>query len=161
MLLILRILKKTCHTNKNVANHAYLELVMTPTHSNKQHISATLKARRKELKLTQADLASFAGVSLRLISGFETKSLNIQFDKLMMLATALGYRNEPFNYPNGIGQAVIGRRKLLKLNQNDVASFSGVSRSFVIDLENGKETIRAVEVFKVLHGLGMAQGITI
>lgn len=78
-----------------------------------------------------------------------------------MLAAALGHRDEPFSYPNGIGQAVVDRRKFLKLKQSDVASFSGVSRSFVMDLENGKETLRAVEVFKVLHGLGMAQGVTV
>ncbi len=78
-----------------------------------------------------------------------------------MLVTALGYREEPFNYPHGIAQAVIDKRKLLKLKQSDVASFSGVSRSFIMNLESGKETIRAVEVFKVLHGLGMAKEVTI
>lgn len=134
---------------------------MTPPNLSKQPISTTLKAKRKALQLTQADLASFAGVSVRSISSFESKGLNIQLNKLMMLASALGHRDEPFNYPSGVGQAVIDRRKSLKLKQNDVASFSGVSRSFVMDLENGKETIRAVEVFKVLHSLGMAQGATI
>lgn len=126
-----------------------------------QRISSILKARRKELKLTQTDLACFAGVSVRLISSFESNNPNIQLNKLLMLTTALGYRGEPFNYPNGISQAVIDRRKDLKLTQSDAASFSGVSRSFVMDLESGKETTRAAEVFKVLHGLGLARDFTI
>jgi len=131
---------------------------MTPSN---QHISAILKAKRKTINLTQADLASFSGVSLRLITSFESNGNNIQLDKLKMLVAALGYREEPFNYPQGIAQAVIDKCKLLKLKQSDVASFSGVSRSFVMNLESGKETIRAVEMFRVLHGLGMARNVII
>lgn len=54
-------------------------------------IAAALKARRKQLGLTQRDLAELAGVSLRFIHDLENGKPTVQLEKVMTVATTLGY----------------------------------------------------------------------
>lgn len=53
-------------------------------------IAAELKARRKQLGLTQRDLAGLAGVSLRFVHDLESGKPSVQLTKLLDVANALG-----------------------------------------------------------------------
>ncbi|MFO7718442.1 MAG: type II toxin-antitoxin system Y4mF family antitoxin [Thermodesulfobacteriota bacterium] len=41
------------------------------------------------------------------------------------------------------------------LTQDDVAAFLGLGRRFVVELEQGKQTVRLSKVLEVLEGLGL------
>ncbi len=54
-----------------------------------------------------------------------------------------------------IGKAIRSRRKELGYTQAFLASYAGVSTSFLSDLENGKETVQINKLMEVLSLLGM------
>ncbi len=54
-----------------------------------------------------------------------------------------------------LGAAVRSRRKQLGYTQAFLASFAGVSSSFLSDLENGKETIQLNKALEIISLLGM------
>lgn len=56
-----------------------------------QRLAAGFKSRRKQLGLTQFDLAELAGVSPRFIHDLENGKPTVQLTKLMAVATTLGY----------------------------------------------------------------------
>ncbi len=60
------------------------------TSDQTQQLAATLLARRKELGLTQLDLAELSGVSLRFIHELEHGKPTVQLAKVMAVATTLG-----------------------------------------------------------------------
>lgn len=53
-------------------------------------LSVALHARRKELRLTQQDLAELAGVSVRFIHDLENGKSTVQLDRVLAVARALG-----------------------------------------------------------------------
>lgn len=53
-----------------------------------------LRARRKELGLTQQELADLAGVSTRFIHDLENAKATVQFDRLLAVVTTLGLELE-------------------------------------------------------------------
>lgn len=54
-----------------------------------------------------------------------------------------------------MGKAIRERRKELGYTQSFLASYAGVSTSFLSDLENGKETVQVNKLMEVLSLLGM------
>ncbi len=54
-----------------------------------------------------------------------------------------------------LGKAIRGRRKKLGYTQSDLASFSGLSVSFISNLENGKPTCEIGKAIYVIQVLGM------
>ena len=61
-------------------------------------VGAALRARRKQLKLTQLDLAELADVSVRFLSDLESGKPSVQLGKVMAVAHTLGWRIE-FSLP--------------------------------------------------------------
>lgn len=59
---------------------------MEPSHS----IADILRARRKQLGLTQQDAAELAGVSVRFVHDCETGKASVQLDRVQALTAALG-----------------------------------------------------------------------
>ncbi len=57
---------------------------------NRTRIGANIKSRRKELRLTQADLAEMAHVSVIHISHIETGTVNMSLETLLAVCHALG-----------------------------------------------------------------------
>lgn len=55
-----------------------------------QQLTRQLKARRKQLGLTQLDLAELSGVSQRFIHDLENGKQTVQLEKVMAVATTLG-----------------------------------------------------------------------
>lgn len=55
-------------------------------------VGAALRARRKQLKLTQLDLAELAGVSVRFLSDLERGKPSVQLGMVMAVAHTLGWR---------------------------------------------------------------------
>jgi HTH-type transcriptional regulator/antitoxin HipB len=55
-----------------------------------------------------------------------------------------------------LGRAVRAARAARGLTQDDVADKAKVSRKFVIDVENGKDSLHLGKVLKVLTGVGLA-----
>jgi len=55
----------------------------------------------------------------------------------------------------GIGETVRARRKLLGMNQSELAMVSGTGVRFISDLENGKESCELGKTLKVLKNLGI------
>ena len=53
-------------------------------------LNAALRARRKELRLSQQDLAELAGVSVRFIHDLENGKSTVQLDRVLTVAGALG-----------------------------------------------------------------------
>ena len=58
------------------------------------------------------------------------------------------------------GDAIKRRRKELKITQAYLSEFSGVSTSFLSDLENGKPTIELEKAIRIANILGMDCGLT-
>lgn len=59
------------------------------------------------------------------------------------------------NSLKNISLEVKNARKLASLTQEDLALFSGVSRKFISDLENEKQTLEIGKVLIVLAALGI------
>ena len=57
--------------------------------------------------------------------------------------------------PIELGKAIKERRRELGYTQAFLASYAGVSASFLSELENGKETIQLGKMMMVLSLLGM------
>lgn len=57
-------------------------------------LGSALRARRKELTLTQFDLAELAGVSVRFLSDLERGKPSVQLGMVMAVARTLGWRLE-------------------------------------------------------------------
>jgi y4mF family transcriptional regulator len=55
-----------------------------------------------------------------------------------------------------LGRAVRAARAARGLTQDDIADKARVSRKFVIDCENGKDSLHLGKVLKVLMSVGMA-----
>lgn len=53
------------------------------------------------------------------------------------------------------GQLIKSRRKELGYTQKDVANVSGLSVSFISDVENGKETIEFAKTIRLANLLGL------
>ena len=58
------------------------------------------------------------------------------------------------------GQAVRKRRKALGYTQSFLSAFSGLSVSFLSDLENGKKTIELEKAIRVANLLGLDCSLT-
>lgn len=54
-------------------------------------IAAQLRRRRKQLNLTQQDLAELAGVSLRFIHDLENGKPTVRLERVLAVAKTLGY----------------------------------------------------------------------
>ncbi|MCD8346901.1 MAG: helix-turn-helix domain-containing protein [Lachnospiraceae bacterium] len=54
-----------------------------------------------------------------------------------------------------LGAAIRGRRKELHYTQAYISEFTGLSISFISDVENGKPTVEMEKVFQLLQILGM------
>lgn len=54
-----------------------------------------------------------------------------------------------------LGTTIESRRKVLRLNQEELAELAGVSVRFLRDLEHGKVSARLDKVFDVLDTLGL------
>jgi y4mF family transcriptional regulator len=67
-------------------------------------LSSFVKAKRKELGLTQHDLADKAGVGLRFIRELERDKPSLQKDKVNQVLVLFGYE---------LGPVPINRRKLI------------------------------------------------
>lgn len=57
-------------------------------------VFATLRTRRKELRLTQRELADLAGVSVRFIHDLENGKPTVQLDRVLAVANTLGLELE-------------------------------------------------------------------
>jgi len=55
-----------------------------------------------------------------------------------------------------IGQRIRHRRRLLKINQTDLARLASCSKPFVVAAESGKPTLRLDKLLAVLEVLGLA-----
>lgn len=58
------------------------------------------------------------------------------------------------------GETIRNRRKELRYTQADLAEFSGLSVSFISDLERGKETAEIGKALYIANLLGMDVGLT-
>lgn len=54
-----------------------------------------------------------------------------------------------------LGKMIRNRRKELGYTQQDLSDFSGLSVSFLSDLENGKKTVELGKTLQVISLLGM------
>ena len=57
--------------------------------------------------------------------------------------------------PKNFGKAIRNRRRQLHYTQADIAAHSGLSISFLSDLENGKPTAELGKALRVVQLLGM------
>lgn len=55
-----------------------------------EEIAELIKIRRKELRLSQSDLADIAEVSARFVFDLEKAKPSVSFEKLLAVLTALG-----------------------------------------------------------------------
>lgn len=54
-----------------------------------------------------------------------------------------------------IGETIKKRRKELNLTQQYLAEVTGLSTSFISDVENGKQTAEVGKIIKLINMLGM------
>lgn len=72
------------------------------------NLSAVIKAKRKELGLTQEDLAGKAGVGLRFVREMEQGKQTLRMDKVNQVLFLFGYE---------LGPVPLNREKLLHENR--------------------------------------------
>ena len=58
----------------------------------KSEIAKTIKLRRKELNITQKDLALLSGISLRQLSKIERANVSVTIETLNKICSVLGLR---------------------------------------------------------------------
>lgn len=63
-------------------------------HESTTHIAAAARARRKDLGLTQEDLADLAGCSARFVRALEAGKETVRLDKALAVLDALGLQVE-------------------------------------------------------------------
>lgn len=63
---------------------------MSYTVASAHDLGRAIRDRRSSLELTQAELAAFAGVSLRVLSSLESGKPTVRLDVLLPLIDALG-----------------------------------------------------------------------
>ncbi len=61
---------------------------------------------------------------------------------------------QPIDSPEALGAAVHARRKALGLTIEDVMTLTGAGNRFLVELEQGKPTVRLDKVLAVLRALG-------
>jgi HTH-type transcriptional regulator/antitoxin HipB len=54
-----------------------------------------------------------------------------------------------------IGKMIRFHRKLAQLSQSELAKLSGVGKTVIFDIEQGKETIRLSTLLKILNALNI------
>jgi y4mF family transcriptional regulator len=64
-------------------------------------------------------------------------------------------RNQPLHRPRDFGAAIRHARKRDGLTQRDLALSVGTGERFIVDLENGKETVRLGKALEVAAALGL------
>lgn len=62
----------------------------TESRSSAERLLAAVRSRRKELGLTQQELADLSGVSTRFLHDVENGKVTVQFDLLLAVADTLG-----------------------------------------------------------------------
>jgi y4mF family transcriptional regulator len=62
----------------------------TPAPDATQRLAAAVRARRKTLRLTQAELASLAGVGLAFLYELESGKSTVRIDKVLAVLEVLG-----------------------------------------------------------------------
>ena len=115
---------------------------------NRTRIGANVKSRRKELRLTQADLAEMAHVSVIHISHIETGAVNMSLETLLAICYALGVT------PNDILMGV-----LVYLMSSPPVSPTVISKSLLSN--SGKNTSPSsisisISVIYILSTIGIA-----
>lgn len=63
--------------------------------------------------------------------------------------------------PEEICAAVAQRRRVLRLNQNELAELAGVSERFVRDLAHGKLSVQLDKMCDVLAALGLSLTVAV
>lgn len=64
-------------------------------------LASEVRARRRQLRLDQAELADLAGVSERFLYSLENGKRSVQLDKLLSVLSALGLHLEIHRGPRG------------------------------------------------------------
>jgi y4mF family transcriptional regulator len=59
-------------------------------------------------------------------------------------------------YPKKIGAMIRFHRKKAKLSQSELATFAGLGKTVVFDIEQGKETVRISTLMKILNVLNIS-----
>jgi y4mF family transcriptional regulator len=84
----------------------------------------------------------------------------IEFRQNLLFYSRTGTDSAMKMTTEGIGETVRARRKLLGMNQSELAMVSGTGVRFISDLENGKESCELGKTLKVLKNLGIRFVIT-
>ena len=106
-------------------------------------LSRNLRLWRTERALSQAELATAAGLSRAFVAKIESGSLSVSLDTLENLATALRIEPSLLIEPLCLSRARQGLRELRErkgLSQSKLATVSGVSRVSINRIETGKAT---------------------
>lgn len=59
-------------------------------------------------------------------------------------------------HPKKIGAMIRFHRKKAKLSQSELATFAGLGKTVVFDIEQGKETVRLSTLMKILNVLNIS-----
>ena len=65
--------------------------------NNTKDFGALVRKKRKNMQLTQSDLAAVSGVGVRFISELENGKETVQFDKALKVAQVLGLKLQLIN----------------------------------------------------------------
>ena len=131
---------------------------MAQTHSidSATSLCRVILERRKQLGLTQAAVAGYAGVSERLLVELENGRTSVSLSRVIALLNLLNIRIHVGSQPLArAGDAVKQARKALKLTQTDCAGFLGVSVSTLKAIERNHPGVSLEKLFTVTQGLAL------
>lgn len=115
-----------------------------------------IRERRKQLGLTQATVAGYAGVSERLLVELENGRTSVSLSRLIALLNLLNIRIQVDSQPLAqAGTAVKRARKALNLTQVDCAGFLGIGVSTLKAIENNHPGVSLEKLFTVTQGLAL------
>lgn len=122
----------------------------------KNILGYNIKRIRKEKNVTLKDLEEITGITNSYISAIENgRKINPSQEKLEMLANALDvnlidFYSEKKISKNFLGENIKNLRMLKELTIRDLEEMTGISKSYISDLENGRRVNPSQETLKKL-----------
>ena len=121
----------------------------------KKTIGEKIKRRRKELKITQNQMAEKLGITRGYYIHWEKGTRSITSSQLFKIAQALNvdvsyfYDSPQKTNDISLGDKIQNARKEQSITQAELAADLGISRSYLSQLESGDRNIKATQLMQI------------
>lgn len=127
----------------------------------KKTIGEKIKRRRRELKITQNQMAEKLGITRGYYIHWEKGTRSITSSQLFKIAQALNvdvsyfYDSPQKTNDISLSDKIQNARKEQSITQAELAADLGISRSYLLQLEAGDKNIKATQLIQLAQLLGI------